>query len=167
MIDRSNRREVRNPVLSLPAVKRLNKLTPGTRAIVADIVSDLVSDARPRAQQWWVKNKGPIAAYWKAVGSHAQHFRRVVKDPSPQPNLVGSLKHVGWLWKHPDTPDEGQWHYEGGVEKPDPGFSPSYAERVVFEKVFASTAQAPQPRAGGSPVSSVDNLPVNIGESGD
>lgn len=77
-VDRSNRREVRNPVLSLPAVKRLDELSPETRAIVADILGDLVKDARSRAQQSWIKNKGPMAAYWKAVGAYAHHFRRVV-----------------------------------------------------------------------------------------
>ena len=82
MSDRSNRREVRNPVLSLPAVKRLNELSPEARAIVAEILGDLVNDARARAQQSWVKNKGPMAAYWKAVGAYAHHFRRVVKNLS-------------------------------------------------------------------------------------
>lgn len=78
MSDRSNRREVRNPVLSLPAVKRLSELPPETRELVADILGDLVKDARARAQQSWVKNKGPMAAYWKAVGAYAHHLRRVV-----------------------------------------------------------------------------------------
>ena len=90
MSDRSNRREVRNPVLSLPAVKRLDELSPETRAIVADILGDLVSDARARAQQSWVKNKGPMAAYWKAVGAYAHHFRRVVRNPAPQSREAGS-----------------------------------------------------------------------------
>ena len=79
MTDRSNRREVRNPVLSLPSVKRLEELAPETREIVADILADLVKDARERAQQSWFKNKGPMAAYWKAVGAYAHHFRRVLK----------------------------------------------------------------------------------------
>ncbi|KQS76841.1 hypothetical protein ASG25_15590 [Rhizobium sp. Leaf384] len=78
MSDRSNRREVRNPVLSLPSVKRLDELPPETRELVADILGDLVKDARSRAQQSWIKNKGPMAAYWKAVGAYAHHFRRVV-----------------------------------------------------------------------------------------
>ncbi|PZU82245.1 MAG: hypothetical protein DI528_20140 [Shinella sp.] len=77
MSNRSNRREVRNPVLSLPAVKRLDELPPETRQLVADILGDLVKDARARAQQSWIKNKGPMAAYWKAVGAYAHHFRRV------------------------------------------------------------------------------------------
>ena len=79
MNDRSNRREVRNPVLALPSVKRLDDLSPETRAVIADILGDLVTDARRRAQQSWIKNKGPMAAYWKAVGAYAHHLRRAVR----------------------------------------------------------------------------------------
>lgn len=80
MVDRSNRREVRNPVLALPAVKRLVELPPETREVVEAILADLVADARARAQTSWIKNKGPMAAYWKAVGAYAEHFRRVLKQ---------------------------------------------------------------------------------------
>lgn len=76
---RSNRREVRNPVLALPSVKRLEALPAEHREIIADILGDLVADARARAQQSWIKNKGPMAAYWKAVGAYAHHFRQVVR----------------------------------------------------------------------------------------
>lgn len=79
MTDRSNRREVRNPVLSLPAARRLMNLPPETRALLADILGDLATDARNRAQASWIKNKGPMAAYWKAVGAYAGHLRRVVR----------------------------------------------------------------------------------------
>lgn len=46
-------------------------------------------------------------------------------------------KHVGWRWKHADTPDDGHWHYTDGVEKPDPGFTTEYAKRVVWQEVYA------------------------------
>lgn len=82
MSDRSQRREVRNPILSLPAVKRLNDLSPETRQIVADILTDLTLDARRRAQQSWLKNKGPMAAYWKAVGAYANHIKSAIKRPA-------------------------------------------------------------------------------------
>lgn len=47
--------------------------------------------------------------------------------------------HVGWRWKHADTRAVENWHYTAGVDKPDPGFSPTYAEKVTFEKVYART----------------------------
>ena len=77
---RSNRREVRNPVLALPATQRLMALPPESRAVIAEVLVDLVADARGRAQESWRKNKGPMAAYWKAVGAYAHHFRRVLRS---------------------------------------------------------------------------------------
>lgn len=77
---RSARREVMNPVLSLPAVARLAELDPATRAVVADILADLSFDANARAQASWAKSKGPMAAYWKAVSVYAKHFRRAVRS---------------------------------------------------------------------------------------
>jgi hypothetical protein len=78
-VARSNRHEVRNPVLALPSVKRLMELPPEQQELIADILNDLVIDARQRAQTSWRQNKGPMAAYWKAVGAYAHHFRRVVR----------------------------------------------------------------------------------------
>ncbi len=78
-VDRSNRREVRNPVLALPAVQQLLALPADQRAIIAAIMADMVTDCRSRAQVSWRQNKGPMAAYWKAAGAYAHHFKRVVK----------------------------------------------------------------------------------------
>jgi hypothetical protein len=67
--------------LALPSVQRLNELDAETREIVAAILADLVVDARRRAQESWRKNKGPMAAYWKAVGAYAHHLRRAFRAP--------------------------------------------------------------------------------------
>lgn len=77
---RSSQREVRNPVFALPAAKRLAELDPATREVVADILADLARDAGQRAQASWLKNKGPMAAYWKAVGVYAKHIRQVLRS---------------------------------------------------------------------------------------
>lgn len=79
-MNRSARREVRNPLLSLPSVKRINDLPEDTRDLLHDILRELAGDARNRAQASWCKNKGPMAAYWKAVGAYAEHLRRIVKS---------------------------------------------------------------------------------------
>lgn len=79
MGERSNRREVRNPVLSLPSIQRLQDLPPEAREAVRDLLADLVVDARSRAQASWIKNKGPMAAYWKAVGAYAHHIKRALR----------------------------------------------------------------------------------------
>lgn len=78
-MDRSNRREVRNPILSLPALKSLLALPGPQRDAICDLLTDLRDDARRRAQQSWLKNKGPMAAYWKATGAYVEHIRRAVK----------------------------------------------------------------------------------------
>jgi hypothetical protein len=78
-IVRSNRRDVRNPVLALPAMDQLEALPPEARAALAVLMRDIAKDARERAQQSWRRNKGPMAAYWKAVGAYAEHIRRAVR----------------------------------------------------------------------------------------
>lgn len=78
-MERSNRREVRNPVLALPGTKALLALPAASRAAMEAVLASIVLDARERAQRSWVQNKGPMAAYWKAVGAYAEHIRRVVK----------------------------------------------------------------------------------------
>lgn len=80
---RSNRREVRNPILALPAAKRLQALPPEVRADVATLLGELVNDCRSRAQTSWLQNKGPMAAYWKAAGAYAEHIRRVIRPNAP------------------------------------------------------------------------------------
>lgn len=79
MVERSNRREVRNPVLALPSIQRLQDLPPEAREAVRHLLGDLVIDARERAQASWIKNKGPMAAYWKAVGAYAHHIKRALR----------------------------------------------------------------------------------------
>jgi hypothetical protein len=76
--ERSRRREVRNPVLTLPAVAALRQLDPAARAALAAVLGDLAADARRRAQISWAQNKGVMAAYWKAVGAYATHIRRAL-----------------------------------------------------------------------------------------
>jgi hypothetical protein len=79
MTDRSNRAEVRNPVLALPAAARLAEASPEVRSLLADILHDVANDARARAEHSWRKNKGPMAAYWKAVGAYAKHIRNALR----------------------------------------------------------------------------------------
>lgn len=79
--DRSNRREVRNPVLALPAMRALGRLPADQREMLAELLDDLARDARARAQKSWTQNKGPMAAYWKAVGAYASHARAAIRNP--------------------------------------------------------------------------------------
>lgn len=79
MSARSNRPEVRNPVLALPAMAELRMLSHASRAAMARLLMDLHRDAAERADKCWRKHKGPMAAYWKAVAVYAKHTARAVR----------------------------------------------------------------------------------------
>lgn len=76
---RSNRAEVRNPVLALPAAKlALVELTYDERSRVRRVMLAIRDDARVRAAECWRKHKAPMACYWKAVSVYANHIARVL-----------------------------------------------------------------------------------------
>lgn len=75
----SDAAERRNPLLRLPAARRLRSLPPETRQELAAMLHDLSLDARGRAEESWRRNKAPMAVYWKAVSVYAGHLRRVVR----------------------------------------------------------------------------------------
>jgi len=77
--ERSLRKEVRNPVLNLPAYARMSELSDDAKAAIAEIMRDLNREARQRAQESWRRNKGPMAVYWKAVGAYAGHIYRAIR----------------------------------------------------------------------------------------
>lgn len=79
MISRSERREVRNPVLSLPAARHLQRMPRETRLEVANLLFDLASDAARRSETAWHRHKGPMAVYWKAVSVYSRHIARVLR----------------------------------------------------------------------------------------
>jgi hypothetical protein len=76
---RSNRREVRNPVLALPSAQRLLTQDTFTRADLREILLELRDDCRDRAEKCWRTHKGPMALYWKTTGVLAGHFGRLLK----------------------------------------------------------------------------------------
>lgn len=77
--DRSARLEVRNPVLALPGMRRLQMLNPETRRLLALVLEDLAKDARERAEKCWRTHKPPMAAYWKAVAVYARHIAKALR----------------------------------------------------------------------------------------
>lgn len=81
---RSNRAEVRNPVLALPAAARLRALPAPAREALAAVLRDLSRDARERAEKSWRTHKAPMAAYWKAVAVYARHLAVALKKESPR-----------------------------------------------------------------------------------
>lgn len=78
-LPRSDRREVRNPVLALPSMKAMQALPKESRLALVAVLDDLAKDAAGRAEKSWRQNKGPMAAYWKAVSVYAKHTRAAVR----------------------------------------------------------------------------------------
>ncbi|HEV2747515.1 MAG TPA: hypothetical protein VGW34_09490 [Allosphingosinicella sp.] len=76
---RSERREVRNPILALPAAQAMQGLDPSTRLLLARLLRDLQADAQARAQMCWRKHKAPMACYWKAVAVYTGHLAKVLR----------------------------------------------------------------------------------------
>lgn len=81
-MDRSSRREVRNPVTALPGAQALAALPPDVRAVIVTALDSMAKDAAHRAEKSWRQNKGPMAAYWKATSVYAKHFRAFVRRGS-------------------------------------------------------------------------------------
>ncbi len=79
--DRSNRAEVRNPVLAMPGVRRLQAMPQLYRDAMVEVMIDIRDDARRRADECWRKHKAPMAAYWKAVSVYANHIARALREP--------------------------------------------------------------------------------------
>ena len=77
--DRSARREVRNPLLALPAMKAVLDLPAESRLALVALLNDLSADAAARADKSWRTHKGPMASYWKAVSVYAKHLRAAVR----------------------------------------------------------------------------------------
>jgi hypothetical protein len=85
-VTRSLRPEVRNPLLRLPAARRLAALEPESRAALRALLEELRRDAHAKAEHSWRKRKAVPAAYWRAVGVYAGHLSRVLRDPPHRPN---------------------------------------------------------------------------------
>lgn len=83
MTARSNRPEVRNPVLALPSAKALLALPPEVRELLAQLFGDVAADAQRRGDELWRKHKAPMAAYWKAKAVDARHIRRALRRARP------------------------------------------------------------------------------------
>jgi len=78
---RGARREVRNPVLLLPAAQGILALPVESRRPLGILLRQLADQANNQAQASWRSNKGIMAAYWKAVSVYAKHLARVI-DPA-------------------------------------------------------------------------------------
>jgi len=70
---------VRNPVLALPAARRLRDLPPESRDALAAVLLELGDQAAEKAELSWRKHKAPMAAYWKAASVYSRHIARALR----------------------------------------------------------------------------------------
>lgn len=79
---RSARREVRNPVLALPAAREILALPPDaliTRRQLGQLLRQLADQATGNANHCWGRGKGFMAAaYWRPVAVYAKHLAHVI-----------------------------------------------------------------------------------------
>lgn len=75
---RSNKAEVRNPILALPAFSKIERLPLPVRQALADLLRELGDDCQERADKCWATHKAPMAAYWKAAGVYARHIAKAL-----------------------------------------------------------------------------------------
>lgn len=81
-VERSFRKDVRNPLCSLSAVEKLQDLAPEAQAALKAVLREISSDARIRAEKCWRTHKAPMAAYWKAVAVYANHTQKLLRPGS-------------------------------------------------------------------------------------
>lgn len=62
-----------NPLLKLPAGRRLLALPAEQRAPLEAVLRELRDQANVEAENAWRRRKGPMAAYWRAVATYARH----------------------------------------------------------------------------------------------
>jgi hypothetical protein len=62
-----------NPLLKLPAGRRLLELPADQRGPLELLLRELRHQADLEAERSWKKRKGPMAAYWRAVATYARH----------------------------------------------------------------------------------------------
>ncbi|MDQ4625057.1 hypothetical protein [Janthinobacterium lividum] len=68
-----------NPILKLQAGRELMALPPEQRAPIEAVLRALRAQANVEAEKAWLKRKGPMAAYWRAVSTYSRHIAHALK----------------------------------------------------------------------------------------
>jgi len=89
-VARSLRPDVRNPMLRLPGMLKLQRLPAPVKEALVTVLMDIRKDAHANAEKCWKKHKSPMATYWKVVAVYAGHIARALR-----PRQVGLFKSEG------------------------------------------------------------------------
>lgn len=71
-----------NPLLDLPAGRRLLALPKEDRERIEAVMRELREQANAEAENAWWRRKGPIACYWRAVATYARHTAHALRKGS-------------------------------------------------------------------------------------
>jgi uncharacterized membrane protein len=79
VVARSNKPEVRNPVLAYPSAAKAARMPPEAREWLIQFLEDFRRDARERAAKAWKAHKAPVALYAKVCQVYSGHLIRVLR----------------------------------------------------------------------------------------
>lgn len=81
---RSNRPDVRNPMLALPGLARFADFEPAVVEALAVLMTEYETVCRQNAETCWRRHKAPMASYWKIWAVNLRHarvaLRRILKE---------------------------------------------------------------------------------------
>lgn len=72
-----------NPLFRLPAGKALLALPKEDRDRIEAVMRALREQANAEAEAAWVRRKGPMAAYWRAVSTYSRHIAHALSKGKP------------------------------------------------------------------------------------
>jgi len=86
---RSSRRDVRNPVLRLPATLRMiEEIPPDNRRQLGTLLRPLADQAAAEGEKCWRGGKAMMGAYWRVVAVYSRHIAHAI-DPRSTVRKVG------------------------------------------------------------------------------
>lgn len=96
MSPRSNRPDVRNPMLAIPEVLDMASLPPEALAALRRALQAVSKACRERGEEAWRRHKPPVAAYWKTNAVNARHIACAIAAPkAPRwPMKIGEIRKV-------------------------------------------------------------------------
>jgi hypothetical protein len=74
-----------NPLMRLPAGRALLALSERERVALRSLLLDLRGQANAEAETAWVRRKGPMVCYWRAVATYARHIAHLLKGGDVPP----------------------------------------------------------------------------------
>jgi hypothetical protein len=79
-MERSQRPDVRNPLLALESAKDMQNLPKEAKQALRALLMDIRKEAQAKAEKCWRQHKGPMALYWKCLSVYSGHMSRMLRE---------------------------------------------------------------------------------------